>query len=82
VKLKKTVTETSNFLHVTYAKDAIPRGLVFERYQRFSERRGYVDGYEWPGRPLTIETDKKMGKVRTHIKIRSPVRHQNYSRGV
>jgi len=78
----KTVTETSNFLHVTYVKDAIPRGRVFEWYQRFSERRGYVDGYELPGRPLTIETDKRMGKVRTLVKNRSSVRHLIYSRGV
>ena len=62
MKLKKTVTETSNFLHVTYVKDSIPRSRVFEWYQRFSERRGYVDGYKWPGRPLMIETDKKIGK--------------------
>jgi hypothetical protein len=59
VKLKKTATETFNFLYVAYVKDAISRCLVFELYQRVSKRRGYVDGYEWPGRPLTIETDQK-----------------------
>lgn len=77
VKLKNIATETFNFLHVTYVKDAISRGRVFEWYQRFSERRGYVDDYEWPGRSLTIETDKKVGKVRTLLKNRSSVWHQN-----
>ena len=65
MKLKKTATETFNFLHVTFVKDSISRGRVFEWYQRFAERRGYVDGYKRPGRPLTTETDKKKknGKV-------------------
>ena len=30
VKLKKTATETFNFLHVTFVKDAISRGRVLE----------------------------------------------------
>jgi hypothetical protein len=55
VKRKKTF----NFLDVTYVKAAISRGRVFEWYQRFSEQRGYLDDYEWPDRPLTIETEKK-----------------------
>ena len=62
VKLKKTATETFNLLHVAYVKDVISRCIVFELYQRFSKRRGYVDDYEWPGRPLTIETDQKKKK--------------------
>jgi len=81
-KLKKTATETFSFLYVTYVTDAFSRGRVFEWYQSFSERRGYVGEYEWPGRSLTIVTDKKMGKVRTLVKNRSFVRDQNYSRGV
>jgi hypothetical protein len=83
VKLKKIMTENFSFLRVTYEKDAISRARLFEWYQRFTEGRGYVEDYERPGRPVTIETDENVGKVRTLVRtVHLYISHQNYSRGV
>jgi hypothetical protein len=63
VKLKKSVTETFQFVTEAYGEDCMPRACVFEWHKRFSEGRESVKDDDRPGRPRTAVTDDNIEKV-------------------
>jgi hypothetical protein len=68
VKLKETATETFDLLRQAYGENTLSKARVFELHKRFSEGREDVEGDEPPGRPVKIETDENMEKVRTLVR--------------
>jgi hypothetical protein len=62
VKRKQTAIETFSLLHEAYGENTLSRAAVSEWHKRFSE-----EDDKRPGRPVTMKTDEKVGKVRTLV---------------
>lgn len=62
-KLKKSLSESVEFLQQAFRDDALSQTTYFEWFKQFKDGRIFVEDNEQPGRPLTSKTNENVANV-------------------